>query len=110
VTRKAAPVAVISVREWGRGPILQQGLLVRFREVRGRRNFDRGGASNYWSEWWVSRKKRSWACRGLRVLAAHDQARWDMGLVFVSDGLERPDARLGAVRRAVPVEGCFCKR
>jgi hypothetical protein len=51
---------------------------------------------------------------GLRVLAVHDHARWDQGLVFVGGGLERPDARWGAVWRAAPeegffvIEGCFC--
>jgi hypothetical protein len=32
------------------------------------------------------------------------------GFVFFGGGLERPDARLGAVWRAVAVEGGFCKR
>jgi hypothetical protein len=44
------------------------------------------------------------------VLAAHDQARWGLGLEDVGGGRERPDARWGAVWRAVPVEGGFCKR
>jgi hypothetical protein len=47
---------------------------------------------------------------GLRVLAAHDQARWGMGLEDVGGGRERPDARWGAVWRAAPGEGDFCNR
>jgi hypothetical protein len=44
---------------------------------------------------------------GLRVLAAHDQARWGLGLEDVGGGHERPDARWGAVWRAVPGKGVF---
>jgi hypothetical protein len=43
----------------------------------------------------------------LRVLAAHDQARWGLGLEDVGGGRERPDAQRGAVWRAAPVEGGF---
>jgi hypothetical protein len=41
----------------------------------------------------------------LRVLAAHDHARWGLGLEDVGGGRERPDARRGAVWRAAPVGG-----
>jgi hypothetical protein len=41
------------------------------------------------------------------VLAAHDQVSWDLGLVDVGGGRERPDARRGAVWCAGPVEGVF---
>jgi hypothetical protein len=44
---------------------------------------------------------------GLRVLAAHDQTRWGLGLEDVDGGRERPDARWGAVWRAAPGEGGF---
>jgi hypothetical protein len=44
------------------------------------------------------------------VLAAHDQARWGMGLKDVGGGHGRPDARWGAVWRAAPGEGGFYKR
>jgi hypothetical protein len=47
---------------------------------------------------------------GLRVLAAHDQAKWGLGSEGVGGGHERPDARWGAVWRAAPGEGGFCKR
>jgi hypothetical protein len=49
----------------------------------------------------------SWISSGLRVLAAHDQALWDMGLLDVGGGRERPDARWGVVWRAAPREGSF---
>jgi hypothetical protein len=49
----------------------------------------------------------SWFSSGLRVLAAHDHARWDLGLLDVGGGRERPDARSGAVWRAAPREGSF---
>jgi hypothetical protein len=82
-------------------------MLVRIWEVRGRRHCDRCSKSNSWSEWWFNRKRSIRVCSGLRVLAAHHQARWDLGLVFVTGGHERPDARVGAVWRAIPVEGPF---
>jgi hypothetical protein len=37
------------------------------------------------------------------VLAAHDHLRGDMGLLFGDGGQERPDARRGAMWRALPV-------
>jgi hypothetical protein len=52
----------------------------------------------------------SWIRSGLRVLAAHDQALWGLGLVVVDGGRERPDARWGTVWRAAPGEGGFCNR
>jgi hypothetical protein len=44
---------------------------------------------------------------GLRVLATHDHGQWNMGLLFLGAGQKRPDARSGAVWRAVPVEEGF---
>jgi hypothetical protein len=41
---------------------------------------------------------------GLRVLAAHDQAIWGLGLEDIGGGRERLDARWGAVWRASPRE------
>jgi hypothetical protein len=41
------------------------------------------------------------------VLAAHDQARWGLGLEDVGGGRERPDARWGAVWCATPGRGVF---
>jgi hypothetical protein len=46
----------------------------------------------------------------LRVLAAHDQASWGMGMEDVGGGRERPDARWGAGWRAAPCRGGFSKR
>jgi hypothetical protein len=45
---------------------------------------------------------------GMRVLVAHDHARWGLGLEDVNGGRERPDARWGAVWRAASGEGGFC--
>jgi hypothetical protein len=46
--------------------------------------------------------------RVLRVLAARDQARWDLGLVDVGGGRGRPDARKGGgVARRHPGKRLF---
>jgi hypothetical protein len=45
----------------------------------------------------------------LRVLAAHDQARWGLGLEDVGGGRERPDARWARCGAPPPVGG-GCKR
>jgi hypothetical protein len=46
-----------------------------------------------------------WDRGGLRLLAANDKVQWDVGLLDVGGGRERPDARWGAMWCAGPVEG-----
>jgi hypothetical protein len=48
---------------------------------------------------------RGYGLCGWRVLAAHDEVRWDMGLFPVGVGFECPDARRGAWWCAVSVGG-----
>jgi hypothetical protein len=71
--------------------------------VRGRGHNDRVG----FAEWYGVIMDGSVVSCWLRVLAAHDQARWGLGLEDVGGGHERPDAQWGAVWRAVPWEGGF---
>jgi hypothetical protein len=72
-------------------------------EVRGRRHNGRVGVV----EWFGVLMGCNVVSSGSRVLAAHDQARWGLGLEDVGGGHERPDARWGAVWRAAPREGGF---
>jgi hypothetical protein len=62
----------------------------------------------------VKSRRKYWVCSGLRVLAAHDQDRWGVGLIFVGGGHERMDARCGVGSRAVTVgvflvSDCECR-
>jgi hypothetical protein len=52
-----------------------------------------------WGGIGVSSRRKTWFCSGLRVLAAHVQARWGMGLVLVCGGHESLDARWGVGSR-----------
>jgi hypothetical protein len=83
--------------------IPEEQLFVIGEVVRGRGHNDRVG----FVEWFGVRMSWSVVSSGLRVLAAHDHARWGLGLEDVGGGHERPDARWGAVWRAVPGEGVF---
>jgi hypothetical protein len=80
-------------------------MFVRLWEVRGQRHDGRldGDSSRRGWEAGIAGMRRSRG--GMRVLAAHDHVGWDVGLVLVSIGRERPDARVGATSRAVSVEG-----
>jgi hypothetical protein len=84
----------------------QKHMSVSGEEVRGRGHNGRLG----FGEWFEDVMGYIVFSSGLRVLAAHDQARWGLDLEDVGGGHERPDARWGAVWRAVPRKGCFCKR
>jgi hypothetical protein len=61
-------------------------------------------------EWYGVKMGGSVVSSWLRVLEAHDNARWGLGLEDAGGRHERPDARWGAVWRAVPGEGGFCNR
>ena len=76
---------------------------------RGRGHFDRVGFRVCERSSGIDCGFSSGCLRVVHVLAARDQAWWDLGLLDVGGGRERPDARRGAVWRAVPLGGSFCK-
>jgi hypothetical protein len=102
--------ASLGVREVHIGGMLraapQEHLSVSGEEVKGRGHSDRLEVV----EWCGVLSGYIVVSSRLRVLAAHDQTRWGVGLEDVGGEHERPDARWGAVWRAAPGEGGFCKR
>ena len=82
-------------------PVPHEHLSVNGEEVRGRGHRDR----LEFVEWFGVLLGYIVFSSRLRVLAAHDQARWGLGLEDVGGGRERPDARWGAVWRAAPIGG-----
>jgi hypothetical protein len=83
VARESAPGVVLLVYKRRRGLISQENLLVLRTYVRGRGHVVDSGRIDSWRRWWDSRERKEWICSGLRVLAAHDQVRWDLRLVVV---------------------------
>jgi hypothetical protein len=70
-------------------------MLIVFRKVGGQRYSGRRVIDSVWAMKGLCVSK-GYGWSGRRVLAAHDQVRWDMGLFPVGIGCERPDARRGA--------------
>jgi hypothetical protein len=103
MSREACPWVGEVRRGRMRRAIPQEHLSVRGEVVRGRGHSDRAGVPG----WYGVKMDGSVVSSGLRLLVAHDQARWVLDLEDVGGGHERPDAQWGVVWRAVPGEGVF---
>jgi hypothetical protein len=94
----------VVIIEEGRRLIAEEDLLEGFKEVGGERH---GGRMVVYIVCFVRSVcvSRVYVWSGRRVLAAHDQVKWGMGLFPAGGGCDHSDARRGVWRCAVAVGG-----